>query len=70
MATLKEHLLKLLNRAEDVHSEKETELEHIQETIDKLEEFTAGAEDITRELESLSELQEELSRDYETELDE
>ena len=69
MATLKEHLEKLLNRAVDAHSEKETELEHVQETIDKLEEFTAGAEELSRELESLSELQEELKNEYETDLD-
>ena len=69
MATIKEHLEKLLNRAVDAQSTKETELEHIQETIDKLEEFQAGAEEVSRELESLSELQEELSRDYETDLD-
>jgi chromosome segregation ATPase len=69
MATLKEHLDKLLNRAENVHSEKETELEHIQETIDKLEEFTAGAEELSRELDTLSELQEELKNEYETDLD-
>jgi hypothetical protein len=69
MATLKEHLDQLLNRATDAHSEKETELEHVQETIDKLEEFTAGAEELSRELESLSELQEELKNEYETDLD-
>ena len=69
MATLKEHLDKLLNRAENAHSEKETELEHIQETIDKLEEFTAGAEELSRELDTLSELQEELKNEYETDLD-
>ena len=69
MATLKEHLEKLLNRAVDAHSEKETELEHIQETIDKLDEFQAGAEELSRELESLSELQEELKSEYETDLD-
>jgi len=69
MATLKEHLEKLLNRAVDAHSEKETELEHIQETIDKLDEFQVGAEELSRELESLSELQEELKSEYETDLD-
>ena len=70
MPTIKEHLNKLLEKAVDTQGEKETELEHIQETIDKLEEFQAGAEEVGRELESLSELQEELERDYEVDLDE
>jgi len=69
MATLTEHLENLLNRAVDALSIKETEIEHLQETITKLEEFQAGAEEVSRELDALSELQEELQRDYETDLD-
>ena len=65
MPTIKEHLDTLTNRAEEVQGEKETEV-----AVEKLEEFQDSAMAIGHQLEELSELQEELERDYETDLDE
>jgi len=70
MPTIKEHLDTLTNRAEEVQGEKETEVAHLQEAVEKLEEFQDSAMAIGHQLEELSELQEELERDYETDLDE
>ena len=70
MPTIKEHLDTLTNRAEEVQGEKETEVAHLQEAVEKLVEFQDAAQTVSRELETLSELQEELERDYETDLDE
>ena len=70
MPTIKEHLDSLTSRAEGAQGEKETEIEHLQEAVEKLAEFQDAAQAISRELETLSELQEELERDYETDLDE
>tara|TARA_Y100000310_G_scaffold322166_1_gene380868 strand:+ start:558 stop:770 length:213 start_codon:yes stop_codon:yes gene_type:complete len=70
MPTIKEHLDALTNRAEGAQGEKETEIEHLQEAVEKLVEFQDAAQTVSRELENLSELQEELERDYETDLDE
>jgi len=70
MPTIKEHLDTLTNRAEEVQGEKETEIAHLQEAVEKLVEFQDAAQTVSRELETLSELQEELERDYETDLDE
>ena len=69
MQTIKEHLDSLTNRAEVVQGDKETEIEHLQEAVEKLQEFQDSAMAIGHQLEELSELQEELERDYETDLD-
>ena len=70
MPTIKEHLDALTSRAEGAKGEKETEIEHLQEAVEKLAEFQDAAMAIGHQLEELSELQEELERDYETDLDE
>jgi len=62
--TLVQTLEDLVNSAEEQKEEKVAARVHLEDAIEKLEEFETQADNVMAELKEISELQEELENDY------